>query len=135
MATVGGFRTFSRPRIHDGGGQLTTLAVPVSRWRSAVLGAVGVGILVVGWELVGQAEAFGRGWPPFSAVFRSLVDDWAILRRAGVATIWDAVRGFVLGMAAGISLSIIGLLITPLQPNSVWTSHSSGPSTTRRSRS
>ena len=94
---------------------MTTPAPTVSRWRPAVLGTVGVGILVVGWELVGQAEAFGRGWPPFSDVFGSLIDDWEILRRAGAATIWDAARGFVLGMAAGVSLAMIGLLITPLQ--------------------
>ena len=87
----------------------------VARLRSVCLGLAGVVILLVAWEWVGRAEAFGRGWPPFSDVLASLVDDRAILRRAAGATVWDAIRGFILGMAAGISLSIIGLLITPLQ--------------------
>ena len=74
-----------------------------------------MGVLVAAWELVGQFEVFGRGWPPFSDVFGSLVDDWATLRRAGLATIRDAVRGFAIGLAAGMSLAIFGLLVTPLR--------------------
>ena len=94
---------------------MTTLTPAGSGRRAAVLGTVGVVILLVGWELVGQVEAFGRGWPPFSDVFGSLVEDWAILKRAASSTIWDAARGFTIGLVAGVSLSVIGLLITPLR--------------------
>jgi NitT/TauT family transport system permease protein len=65
--------------------------------------------------LVGQGEVFGRGWPPFSDVLGSFVKDQEILRRAAVGTIWDAVRGFAAGLALGISLAVIGLVIIPLR--------------------
>lgn len=94
---------------------MTTLPTAASRGRSTVLGVAGVGVLLAAWELVGQFEAFGRGWPPFSDVFGSLVNDWAILRRASLATIRDAVWGFAIGLVTGMSLAIFGLLITPLR--------------------
>ena len=87
----------------------------VSGWRSAALGVAGVGILLVGWEFVGQGEVFGRGWPPFTDVLESLSKDREILRRAALGTIWDAVRGFAAGLALGISLAVIGLVIIPLR--------------------
>lgn len=74
-----------------------------------------MGILLAGWEFIGQAEVFGRGWPPFSDVLGSLVTDREILLRASYATIWDAARGFTLGLAAGVLLAIVGLLVTPLR--------------------
>ena len=87
----------------------------VTGWRSVALGVAGVGILLVAWELVGQGEVFGRGWPPFTDVLESLSKDREILRRAAVGTIWDAVRGFAAGMVLGISLAVIGLVIIPLR--------------------
>ena len=74
-----------------------------------------MGVLLVGWEVVGQTEAFGRGWPPFTDVLESLSEDREILLRAGLGTIWDAVRGFAAGLALGVSLAVVGLLITPLR--------------------
>jgi len=102
-------------RFRSSEGRLAIPAKVISGWRSAALGIVGVGVLLAAWELVGQAEAFGRGWPPFTDVLKSLSDDREILQRAAAGTIRDAVRGFAAGMALGISLAVIGLVIIPLR--------------------
>ena len=83
----------------------------VSPATTMALGAVGIMIMVGGWELVGRGELLGRGLPPFSAVFDSFVDDWTLFRRAGAATLTEAVKGFIAGILFGLGLAVVGLLL------------------------
>ncbi|SVC83683.1 uncharacterized protein METZ01_LOCUS336537, partial [marine metagenome] len=64
--------------------------------------------------MVGRAELFGRGWPPLLKVLDKVVNDWSFLGKATKITLWNATQGFVVGLAAGVLLSTIGLLVKPL---------------------
>lgn len=94
---------------------MSVRTIETSRTRSVVLGGMGIVIVVGIWELLGQFEVFGKGWPPASDVFRTFVDDWFILGPALRITLWSAVRGFVIGLTMGFTLASIGLLVTPLR--------------------
>jgi NitT/TauT family transport system permease protein len=94
---------------------MSTKTTDPSRTRSVVLGGIGLAVAIGIWELLGQFEVLGRGWPPASAVLDTFFDDWDILGAALRITMWSAVRGFLLGLAAGFTLASIGLLITPLR--------------------
>ena len=95
---------------------MSIAATEPSRTRSALLGGLGLPIVVGVWELLGQGEVFGRGWPPASDVFRTTIDDWSqVLGPALRNTMWAAARGFVIGLMAGFTLASIRLLVTPLR--------------------
>ena len=81
---------------------------------NVLAGALGIGLLALGSDAIGRMEIFGRGWPPFFDVLVKIVDDWQFLRRAAWISVWDAIRGFSIGLLAGFSLATIGLLVKPL---------------------
>lgn len=91
---------------------------PGTRLRDRALallaGLIGIGLLAVGADVAGRAELFGRGWPPFFEVVVKIKDDWSFLNRAARISIWDGVRGFVIGLLAGFLLASIGLLVKAL---------------------
>ena len=68
---------------------------------NVLAGALGIGLLALGSDAIGRMEIFGRGWPPFFDVLVKIVDDWQFLRRAAWISVWDAIRGFSIGLLAG----------------------------------
>jgi ABC-type nitrate/sulfonate/bicarbonate transport system permease component len=84
------------------------------RTTTAVLGVVGIIIMLAIWEVAGRAGWLGRGWPPFTAVFDSFIDNRSIFWRAIPATLNEAAKGFVAGILIGLFMAMMGLLAPPL---------------------
>lgn len=83
--------------------------------RSAVLGVIGLILVVVAWQLVAAAELLGTSVAPPTAVAAVLgeVDQRSTLVTAALQTGGEAVAGFAAGfVAAGLA----GLLVTALHP-------------------
>ena len=87
------------------------------RVRDWLLGAVGVGVFLGGWELVGQSGAAGRTFPPISDVIDYAIDpsNRELLKRAVSSTFQSALRGFLLGIGFALVLACIGALIPLLK--------------------
>ena len=88
-----------------------------NRARNLLLGAVGVGVLLVACEIIGQTGAGGRTFPPISEVFEYGIDPShrGVFERAIGATFGSAWRGFVVGMVFGVAIAGIGALIPLLK--------------------
>ena len=80
----------------------------------ALLGALGVLLMMGAWELVGRLELLGRNWQPLSTVVRAFTENLAVFGRATRATTIDAGKGFVAGILLGLALAVLGLLAPAL---------------------
>jgi NitT/TauT family transport system permease protein len=80
----------------------------------ALLGALGVLLMMGAWELVGRLELLGRNWQPLSAVVRAFTENLPVFGRATRATTIDAGKGFVAGILLGLALAVLGLLAPAL---------------------
>ena len=85
-----------------------------AKTTNILAGVLGIGLLALGADVVGRLELLGRGWPPFFDVLGKIVDDWGFLKRAVKISVWDAVRGFSVGLLSGFLLATIGILVRPL---------------------
>lgn len=88
-----------------------------ARTRDLALGAVGIAVVLVAWEVLGRSGVLGRTFPPLSAVASTLVDPdrREVFGRALSATVASAVRGFVLGVLLGIGTAAAGVLVPRLR--------------------
>lgn len=88
------------------------------RVRTLALGAFGIGLTVVAWELLGRAGTLGPTWPPLSEVLATIVDPARrdLFRRALGATVGSAAQGLVLGSVLGVVVAALGVVVPPLQP-------------------
>lgn len=88
-----------------------------SRAGSLALGATGLALTGLAWEVIGRTGAFGRTFPPFSAVVETLVDPDRrdLFGRALGATVDSAVKGFVLGVLIGIGAAALGVVVPALR--------------------
>ncbi len=77
----------------------------------------GVLLLAGAWEIVGQADAFGRAWPPLTDVLAAFGREGQgeIFRRALVATGSRALRGYGFGVLLSLGLAVVALLVPLLQ--------------------
>lgn len=87
-----------------------------SRSRRALLGALGILLLVAAWEILGRAGALGKSWPPLSAVLKEGFEDHSILWESMIATVTAAAKGFVIGTSVALTLALAGLLLPRLRP-------------------
>ncbi|WP_420613826.1 ABC transporter permease [Candidatus Spongiisocius sp.] len=85
-----------------------------SQASMALLGALGVLLMMGAWELVGRLELLGRNWQPLSTVVRAFLDNLPVFGRATRATTIDAGKGFVAGILLGLALAVLGLLAPAL---------------------
>ncbi len=84
------------------------------RIKAAILGVVGIIIMLVVWEIAGRQGWLGRGWPPFSAIVDSFIDNRVIFGRAIPATLSEAGKGFLAGILLGLIMAMAGLLAPSL---------------------
>jgi ABC-type nitrate/sulfonate/bicarbonate transport system permease component len=84
--------------------------------RQLALGLLGVVLLVAAWEAVGRLDLFGGLVPSASEVASSMSENWDLLLRGLTATATAAAWGFVIGMAVGLGLALVGVLMPPLAP-------------------
>ncbi len=86
--------------------------------ETTVLGAFGIAMVIVSWELVGRAELLGPTFPPMSDVLATIVDPArrGLFQRALGATVTSAVQGLILGSIIGFGLAAMGVIVPPLRP-------------------
>ena len=82
---------------------------------TVILGAVGIALMLVGWEVIGKLELLGRNWPPLTVVVAAFMDNLGVFGRATKATAIDAGKGFIVGIALGLVLAMLGLLVPVLR--------------------
>lgn len=81
-------------------------------------GTFGIGLFLVGWELIGRYRLAGLTWPPLSIVLEFLAAPvrWPLFGRALAATMSSAAIGFVLGVGLGAGLALGVHLLPKLKP-------------------
>jgi sulfonate transport system permease protein len=85
-----------------------------AKTTNVLAGALGIGLLALGADVIGRLELFGNGWPPFFDVLGKIHSDWGFLKRVATVSIVDASKGFTIGLLAGLGLATLGLLVKPL---------------------
>lgn len=82
------------------------------------LGALGILIFLVLWELIGRFQLLGLSWPALSTVveFLSAPSRMSLFGRALRATLWSFAAGYTSGFAAGLGLALVAHLIVQLRP-------------------
>ena len=85
-----------------------------AKTTNVLAGALGIGLLALGADVIGRLELFGNGWPPFFDVLGKIYSDWGFLKRVATVSIVDASKGFTIGLLAGLGLATLGLLVKPL---------------------
>lgn len=90
-------------------------AVP-RRIQPALLGCIGVLLLLLTWEVIGATGLLGNAWPPLSDVLSTLGDGSrrAVFGRALSATTGAAARGFVLGTILAVLLAMVAVAVPAL---------------------
>jgi len=88
--------------------------------RQTLLGAVGIGLFLILWEVIGRTGLLGISWPPLSDVLEMLADQsrWPLFRRALGATLESTALGYLWGTAAGLLLSTMAHLLPVLRRGS-----------------
>ena len=88
--------------------------------RSAFLGALGIGLFLALWEVIGRTGVLGISWPPLSDVLEMLGDQSRrpLFLRALGATLDSTAMGYVWGTGAGLLLATVAHLLPPLRRGS-----------------
>ena len=96
---------------------LSTAGPGSDRLRSLALGASGIALTVATWEIIGRTGAFGRTFPPFTAIVDTLTDPGRrdLFGRALGATVDSAVKGFVFGVIIGVAAAALGVVVPGLR--------------------
>jgi ABC-type nitrate/sulfonate/bicarbonate transport system permease component len=87
------------------------------RLRTMGLGAFGLLLVIVSWEVIGRNQLLGRTFPALSDVLATIVDPArrGLFQRALEATIGSALRGFVFGSIIGFAMAALGVIFPPLR--------------------
>jgi len=82
------------------------------------LGALGIALFLLAWEVVGRRRMLGLSWPPLSAVLDMLLDPprQAMFGRALGATLSAFGAGYGIGLAAGVAVAALAHVLPPLRP-------------------
>lgn len=83
-----------------------------------VLGALGIAIFLLAWQLIGAYRLAGLTWPPLDTVLAFLLDPSrrTLFERAVAASALSVGTGYALGTLVGIGLGFVSHLSTPLRP-------------------
>ncbi|WP_291049204.1 ABC transporter permease subunit [Herbiconiux sp.] len=86
--------------------------------RTALYGLVGVAVLLLIAELIGQFGLLGTTWPPLTSVFAFLADpaNHTLLGNALSTTVTEAAVGGLIGIAAGVGFALLASLVPVLAP-------------------
>jgi ABC-type nitrate/sulfonate/bicarbonate transport system permease component len=87
------------------------------RVASGALGALGIALFLVAWEIVGRTGLLGISWPPLSDVLEMLADEnrFPLFSRALGATLESTALGYLWGAGAGLALAALAHLAPPLR--------------------
>src|SRR6266404_183084 len=88
--------------------------------KSAFLGALGIGLFLALWEVIGQTKLLGISWPPLSDVLELLADGSRrpLFERALGATLESTALGYLWGTGAGLVLATVAHLLPVLRRGS-----------------
>lgn len=88
--------------------------------RTTLLGALGIVLFLVLWEVVGRLQLLGISWPPLSDVLEMLTDEsrQALFGRALGATLASTALGYLWGAGAGLILATVAHLLPVLRRGS-----------------
>ncbi len=83
-----------------------------------VLGAVGVGLFLFIWQLVGTYRLAGMTWPPLSDVLIFIADParQTLFVRAIGASFTSVAIGYVLGIFCGVAVAMLGQMLPVARP-------------------
>lgn len=86
--------------------------------RQAALGALGVALFLLAWQLIGAYRLLGLTWPPLDAVLATLMDAGrrGLFARALGATAASAATGYAAGLALGLVLALGMHLLPAIKP-------------------
>ena len=87
------------------------------RVASGLLGALGIALFLMAWEVVGRTKLLGISWPPLSDVLEMLADEnrFPLFSRALGATLTSTALGYLWGTGAGLALAALAHLAPPLR--------------------
>jgi len=87
------------------------------RLLGIALGAVGIGLFLLAWEIVGQRRMLGLSWPALSVVLEMLFDAsrWPLFGRALGASLSALGIGHAMGAAAGVATAALAHVIGVLR--------------------
>lgn len=92
----------------------------VARQRdgSVLLGALGIGMFLLAWEVIGQNRWLGLTWPALSEVVAFLLapSSQPLFQRALAASLGSLVIGYGLGLAAGIAAAMLAHTVSAMRP-------------------
>jgi ABC-type nitrate/sulfonate/bicarbonate transport system permease component len=88
--------------------------------KQTLLGALGIGLFLVLWEVIGQTKLLGISWPPISEVLELLADGSRrpLFQRALGATLESTALGYLWGTGAGLMLATMAHLLPVLRRGS-----------------
>jgi len=88
--------------------------------RQTLLGALGIGLFLSLWEVIGRTGILGISWPPLSDVLEMLGDQSRrpLFLRALGATLQSTALGYLWGTGAGLALAALAHLVPPLRRGS-----------------
>lgn len=86
--------------------------------RSTLLGASGVVLFLLAWEVLGRSGLLGISWPALSDVLLMLVDParMPMFRRALAATLESTAWGKLWGASVGFVLAVLAHMLPVLRP-------------------
>lgn len=88
--------------------------------RQTLLGALGIALFLVLWEVIGRLQLAGISWPPLSDVLEMLTDESRrpLFERALSATLASTALGYLWGTCAGLGLAGLAHLLPLLRRGS-----------------
>jgi NitT/TauT family transport system permease protein len=96
--------------------QLTPSLGALSGAYRVVLAVAGLVTFIVGWELIGRAELFGRAWPPFTTVLSRWSESRSTLLTALAVTTYEAAVGWVIGTLLAFLSGVVTVFIRSMRP-------------------
>lgn len=88
----------------------------IYRLTGILYGALGLGLFLLAWELLGQNRVFGSSWPALSDTVMQIIDRSALYQRAASATFSKAGVAYLLGTVLGMGFAALVHLVVGLRP-------------------
>ncbi|KFC61738.1 ABC nitrate/sulfonate/bicarbonate transporter, inner membrane subunit [Devosia sp. LC5] len=83
-----------------------------------VLGAVGVGLFLAIWQVIGTYRLAGMTWPPLTDVLAFIADPskQGLFVRAMLASFASVALGYVVGILSGVAAAMLGQVLPIMRP-------------------